>query len=98
MLVVICVILKMNIFVINLMQNVRMLANAEEFVKMKGKEMKKILKILNWGEWLSLLLCVAFCIFAFIDQEYIAGTIFTVFTVIGTVNSVRANLKNKEKR
>ena len=54
--------------------------------------------MLKWYEWIYFLLCVAFCICAFVDKEYVLGIIFTVFTVIGTVNSIKANLKNKEKR
>ena len=52
--------------------------------------------MLKWDEWIYFLLCVAFCIYAFIDREYVFGVIFTIFTVIGTINSVRNNLKNKK--
>jgi len=49
-------------------------------------------------EWLYFVLCVAFCIYAFIDREYVLGTVFTILTIVGTINTVRSNLKNKKKQ
>lgn len=53
--------------------------------------------MLKGFEWLYFLLCVVFCIYAFIDREYVVGTVFTILTIAGTINTVRANLKNKKK-
>lgn len=52
--------------------------------------------MLKWNEWIYFLLSVAFCVYAFVDREYVLGVIFTIFTVIGFINSVRDNLKNKK--
>lgn len=49
-------------------------------------------------EWLYLVLCIAFCVYSFIDGEYIVGTIFTILTILGTVGSVRGNLKDKKEK
>lgn len=48
-------------------------------------------------EWIYFICCVVFCIYSFIDKEYIVGTIFTIITVIATINTVRSNLKEKRK-
>lgn len=53
--------------------------------------------MLKWDEWLYFLLCVAFCVYAFVDSEYVIGSIFTILTILGTINTVRANLKDKKK-
>lgn len=53
--------------------------------------------MLKWYEWIYFVLCVAFCIFAFVDKEYMLGIIFTIYTILGTVGSVRSNIKNKKK-
>lgn len=52
----------------------------------------------KWFEWIYFLLCVAFCVYAFIDQEYLLGVLFTIVTIIGLLNTIRANLKEKEKK
>lgn len=57
--------------------------------------MKK--KIFKGFEWLYFLLCVAFCIYAFVDREYVLGTVCTILTIVGTINTVRANLKHKKE-
>ena len=49
----------------------------------------------KWFEWIYLFLCIAFCIYAFIDKEYFLGIVFTVITVIGAINTVKDNLKKK---
>ncbi len=54
-------------------------------------------KIFKGFEWLYFLLCVAFCICAFIDREYVLGVIFTILTIVGTINTARSNLKSKKK-
>ena len=48
-------------------------------------------------EWTYFICCVLFCIYAFVDKEYVLGVIFTVITVIATINTVRSNLKEKRK-
>lgn len=48
-------------------------------------------------EWIYFICCVLFCIYAFVDKEYVLGVIFTVITVIATINTVRSNLKEKRK-
>ena len=35
----------------------------------------------KWFEWIYLFLCIAFCIYAFIDKEYFLGIVFTIITV-----------------
>lgn len=40
--------------------------------------------------------CVAFCIYSFIDKEYVIGIIFTILTIWGTVNTIKSNVKNGE--
>ncbi len=42
-------------------------------------------------------ICVAFCVYSFIDREYVVGAIFTILTVAGIINTVRSNLKSKKK-
>lgn len=49
----------------------------------------------KWSEWISLFLCIAFCVYAFIDKEYFLGIFFTVITVVGAINTARDNLKKK---
>lgn len=51
----------------------------------------------TWYELLLILLCIAVCVYAFVDKKYVNGIIYTVFTIIGTINIIRANLKNKKK-
>jgi len=46
-------------------------------------------------EWIYFILCVAFCIYSFVDKEYICGVIFTVITIIATINTIRVNRKDK---
>ena len=48
-------------------------------------------------EWIYFLLCVAFCVYAFIDKEYLLGIVFTIFTILGTIGSVKSNIRNKKK-
>lgn len=48
-------------------------------------------------EWIYFILCVAFCIYSFIDREYICGVIFTIITILATINIVRSNLKEKRR-
>lgn len=55
------------------------------------------LKMFKGFKWLCFLLCVAFCIYSFIDKEYVVGAIFTILTLAGTINTVRSNLKSKKK-
>ena len=55
-------------------------------------------EVLKGIEWIYFLLCVAFCVYAFIDKEYVFGVIFTIFTVIGTINSIKANLKDRKTK
>jgi len=57
----------------------------------------KRVKIFKGFEWLYFLSCVAFCIYAFVDKEYVMGVIFTILTVFATINTIRINLKNKKK-
>ena len=51
----------------------------------------------KWFEWIYLFLCIAFCIYAFIDKEYFLGIVFTVITVVGAINTAKDNLKKKWK-
>ena len=51
----------------------------------------------KWFEWIYLFLCIAFCIYAFIDKEFVFGIIFTILTIVGTVGSVKSNIRNKKK-
>lgn len=53
--------------------------------------------MLNGTEWIYFVLCVAFCVYAFVDREYVIGGIFTVLTILATVNTIRINLKRKRK-
>ncbi len=53
--------------------------------------------MLNGFEWLYFLSCVVFCIYAFVDKEYVTGAIFTILTVVATINTIRINLKNEKK-
>ena len=55
----------------------------------------RIYKILKWHEWIDLLLLITLCVFAFIVKEYVIGIILITLTVLGTVGSVRSNIKNK---
>ena len=48
-------------------------------------------------EWIYFLLCVVFCVYAFIDKEFVFGIIFTILTIVGTVGSVKSNIRNKKK-
>ena len=48
-------------------------------------------------EWIYFLLCVAFCVYAFIDEEFVFGIVFTILTIVGTVGSVKSNIRNKKK-
>ena len=48
-------------------------------------------------EWIYFLLCVTFCVYAFIDCEYVFGVAFTILTIVSTIGSVRSNIKNKKK-
>ena len=48
-------------------------------------------------EWIYFLLCITFCVYAFIDCEYVFGIVFTILTIVGTIGSVRSNIKNKNK-
>ena len=48
-------------------------------------------------ECIYFLLCVAFCVYAFIDREYLLGIIFTIFTILGAIGSVKSNIRNKKK-
>lgn len=48
-------------------------------------------------EWLYFVLCVIFCVLFFHDGDYIGGIIFTILTVLATINTIRSNLKNKKK-
>lgn len=47
-------------------------------------------------EWVYFVLCIAFCVYAFVDREYVMGGIFTVLTALATVNTIRSNLKKRE--
>lgn len=49
-------------------------------------------------EWIYFLLCIIFCVFTFIDREYIFAVIFSILTVIGTANTIKANLRDKKKK
>ncbi len=53
--------------------------------------------MLKGFEWLYFISCVAFCIYAFVDKEYVIGVIFTILTVVATINTIRINVKNKKK-
>lgn len=46
-------------------------------------------------EWVHFILCVAFCIFSFINKEYVFGVIFTIITLIATINTAKANKRDK---
>lgn len=48
-------------------------------------------------EWVYFICCLLFCIYAFVDKEYLLGVIFTVITVVATINTVKSNLKGKKK-
>ena len=48
-------------------------------------------------EWIYFLLCVAFCVYAFIDKDFVFGIVFTILTIVGTVGSVKSNIRNKKK-
>ena len=48
-------------------------------------------------EWIYFLLCVVFCVYAFIDKEFVFGIVFTILTIVGTVGSVKSNIRNKKK-
>lgn len=55
--------------------------------------------MIKWFKWYDLayfLICVAFCIYAFVDKEYVIGLIFTVITIAATINTVRVNRKDKK--
>lgn len=54
--------------------------------------------MLKGFEWIYFLLCIIFCVFAFIDREYIIAVIFSILTVIGTVNTIKENLRDKKKK
>lgn len=47
-------------------------------------------------DWIYFILCIAFCIYSFVDKEYICGTIFTIITIMATINTVRTNRKDKK--
>ena len=47
-------------------------------------------------EWIYFILCVAFCLYTFIDKEYIFGVVFTIITIVATINTVKANRKDKK--
>lgn len=49
-------------------------------------------KVLNK---LCFLLCIASCVSAFIDREYLLGTIFTIVFIVGTLNSIKIDIKEK---
>lgn len=49
-------------------------------------------------EWLYLVLYIAFCVFSFVDGEVVTGIIFTILTILGTIGSVRGNLKDKKEK
>ena len=51
----------------------------------------------KWSEWICLFLCIAFCVYAFIDKEFVIGIVFTILTIVGTVGTVKSNIKNKKK-
>ena len=36
-------------------------------------------------------------IYAFIDKEFVIGIIFTILTILGTIGSVKSNIRNKKK-
>ncbi len=46
-------------------------------------------------EWIYFICCVLFCIYAFVDKEYVLGLIFTVITIVAAINTVRTNRKEK---
>ena len=48
-------------------------------------------------EWIYFLLCIASCVYAFIDKEFVFGIVFTILTIVGTVGSVKSNIRNKKK-
>ena len=53
--------------------------------------------MLKLSEWICLFLCIAFCVYAFIDKEFVFGIVFTILTIVGTVGSVKSNIRNKKK-
>ncbi len=53
--------------------------------------------MLKGFEWLYFISCIAFCIYAFVDKEYVMGVIFTILTAAATINTIRINVKNKKK-
>ena len=48
-------------------------------------------------ECIYFLLCIASCVYAFIDKEYLLGIVFTILTILGTIGSVKSNIRNKKK-
>lgn len=47
--------------------------------------------------WIYFICCALFCMYSFIDEEYVAGVIFTVLTIAATINTVKSNLRDKSK-
>lgn len=55
-----------------------------------------MIKWFKWYDWTYFLVCVAFCIYAFVDKEYILGVVFTIITAMATINTIKANRKDKD--
>ena len=53
--------------------------------------------MLKWSEWICLFLCMTFCTYEFISKEFVTGIIFTILTILGTIGSVKSNIRNKKK-
>mgnify|MGYP006939889043 CR=1 FL=1 len=44
-------------------------------------------------EWIYFVYCIVFCIYSFTDKEYVLGVIFTILTIVATVNTIKSNIR-----